>query len=201
MLNRRNLLDPHPRRRRTGRSGRNVVGDLARRAGRFARQNDEPLVKGGMVDGDAVQALSDLERHRVQLILDRFPAPTAPQLQAPPPVDKRPIVLVGNPRESRRPSTLHVADVSSRASRHRLGDRDPRRCGEQTADAIPLPNDRSTTIAAARASAPAAMRTRGATVADFGEPDPARIGGPEQMRDSRRRTWKGPKEPGLTHER
>ena len=164
VLDRRDLLDPHARRR----------GSAALPAGTwsgispavpidFARQDDEPLVQGGVVDGD------------------RRPGPRGPRT-APPRADRRSICQAdragaGGAGAGRRaaagarPGSPPRSRAGRRPARNGVSARAPAAIASATltrgvaARRRPTryrgPNDRSTTIAAARASAPAAMRHEG----------------------------------------
>ena len=94
VLDRRDLLDPQPDRRLRPRPGRDAVGDVGGRADRFARDDDEPDVERRVVDGDRVEALADLERHALPVVLERHPAAVAPELEAGPPEDERAMGVV-----------------------------------------------------------------------------------------------------------
>ena len=57
-----------------GGPGRDAVGDVGRGADRFARDDDEPGVERGVVDGDPVEAVADLERDPLAAVLEGRPS-------------------------------------------------------------------------------------------------------------------------------
>ena len=66
VLDRRDLLDQQADRRRRAPSRRDAVGQVGRGPDRFARDDHEPDVERGIVDGDRVEALAELEGHRAR---------------------------------------------------------------------------------------------------------------------------------------
>ena len=79
MLDRRDLLDDRPDRRRRAGGRRGAVAEVAGDAVRLARHDDEAVVERVAVDADRVEALVDLERDGLARVLERRPARRAPR--------------------------------------------------------------------------------------------------------------------------
>ena len=94
VLDRRDLLDPEADRCRRIGPGRDAVGDVGRRADRFAGHDDQPRVERGVIDGDPVETFAHLEVDALAPVLERDPAPVGPQLQARPAKDERTVGVV-----------------------------------------------------------------------------------------------------------
>ena len=77
VLHRRDLLDPQPGRRLGRRPGRHAIGDVGGRPLRFADDHDEPALERGIVHGDRVEAVADLERDALATIVEVGPAARA----------------------------------------------------------------------------------------------------------------------------
>ena len=114
-----------------------AVGDVGRGPDRFARDDDEARVERGVVDGDRVEALADLERHALAAVLERRPS----RRRAGPgaasggrrAADARRPRSRPRRRSGRRPGRSAAGPSASAA---RLGDADLGRRGEQAPDAV-----------------------------------------------------------------
>ena len=138
MLDRGKLLDAEPDGRLRGQPGREPVGDLGRGPDGLLGQRHQALVERGRVHGQHVKALSQAERHCLNLLVeDRPPAPEA-RLDASPPEHQRAAVLV---RELlvrvEAPLDPHIATGAGGRQVARFGQGDRRRHREEAADADP----------------------------------------------------------------
>ena len=136
MLDRGDLVDPETDRGRRGGPGRDAVGDVGGRPDRLARHDDEPRVEGAVVDGDAVEALADLEIDALPVVLEGDPASVGPQLEARPAEDEGAMRVVLEFLLGVDPAA--DPDVARRPGRQRpgLADADRPRRGEQAPDPI-----------------------------------------------------------------
>ena len=73
MLDRRDLLDQQADRRLGCGPGRHPIDEVGRGPDGFARDDHEPDVERGVVDGDRLEALADLEGHPLPAVLERHP--------------------------------------------------------------------------------------------------------------------------------